>query len=134
MFGRESAPFAQITGGKYTAIRLAANDIYAVRADSSTETVLQQFMSDGTRDQLYLALRLATLQHCHERGAESLPLILDDGLVLFDDDRTAAMLEVLADVSSSMQVILFTHHKSVAAAARTPQGIRPDAVFLHGNT
>jgi uncharacterized protein YhaN len=134
VLGRASTLFARITNGRYSAIRLAENDIYAVRADSSTESVFQQFMSDGTRDQIYLALRLAALQHSHEQGAEPLPLILDDGLVQFDDDRTAAMLEVLAEISSGMQVILFTHHKSVAAAARRLQCTRPAAVFLQGDT
>lgn len=134
VLGRASTLFRRITSGRYGEIRLAENDIYAVRADSSTESVFQRFMSEGTRDQLYLALRLAALQHSHEQGAEPLPLILDDGLVQFDDDRTAAMLDVLADVSAGMQVILFTHHKSVAAAARALQAARPDAVFLHGDT
>ena len=53
-------------------------------------------------------------------------------LVHFDDRRTTAMLEVLADISEGMQVILFTHHASVVAAARTVQTAKPDTVFLHG--
>lgn len=130
---RASALFRKITRGKYAEVKLVENDIYAVRADAVTESVQQQFMSDGTRDQLYLALRLASLANSHAQGAEPLPLILDDGLVQFDDDRTAAMLEVLADVSAGMQVILFTHHKGVVAAARALQATRPDAVFLHGD-
>lgn len=130
---RASVLFSTITRGKYAEVKLVENDIYAVRADAATESVQQRFMSDGTRDQLYLSLRLASLEHSHAQGAEPLPLILDDGLVQFDDDRTAAMLDVLADVSSGMQVILFTHHKSVVAAARSLQATRPDAWFLHGD-
>ena len=42
-------------------IRLAENDLYAVRADATTESVLQRYMSEGTSDQIYLALRLAAL-------------------------------------------------------------------------
>jgi uncharacterized protein YhaN len=89
-------------------------------------------MSEGTCDQIYLALRLAALEHSHDQGAEPLPLILDDGLVQFDDDRTAAMLEVLAEISAGMQVIVFTHHASVVTAARSLQATLPDTVFLHG--
>ncbi len=46
-------------------------------------------LSDGTRDQLYLALRLASLEH-HARTGEPMPLILDDILIHFDDDRARA--------------------------------------------
>lgn len=133
VLGRASVLFGKITRGRYAEVKLVENDIYAVRADAATETVPQRFMSEGTRDQLYLALRLASLEHSHEQGAEPLPLILDDGLVQFDDDRMAAMLEVLADVSGGMQVILFTHHKSVVDAARSLQAKRADAVFVHGD-
>lgn len=129
---RASNLFQRITGGRYSAIRLADNDLYAVRSDTTTESVLQRYMSEGTRDQIYLALRLASLEHAHEQGAEPLPLILDDGLVQFDDSRTAAMLEVLAEISSGMQVILFTHHRSVLEAAESLQASVPHSVFLHG--
>jgi uncharacterized protein YhaN len=132
VLGRASDLFKRITCGKYAEIRLAENDLYAVRSEATTESVLQRYMSEGTRDQVYLALRLAALEHSHAQGADSLPLILDDGLVHFDDKRTAAMLEVLADVSAGMQVILFTHHASVVAAARSLHAGKPDTVFLHG--
>jgi len=132
LLSRASVLFQRITGGRYSEIRLAENDLYAVRADATTESVLQRYMSEGTRDQIYLALRLAALEHSHDQGAEPLPLILDDGLVQFDDDRTAAMLEVLAEVSAGMQVIVLTHHSSVVTAARTLQATLPDTVFLHG--
>lgn len=130
---RASVLFRKITRGRYAEVKLVENEIFAVRMDTATESVQQRFMSEGTRDQVYLSLRLASLEHSHSQGAEPLPLILDDGLVQFDDDRTAAMLDVLADVSSGMQVILFTHHRSVVAAARSLQVTRPDAVFLHGD-
>lgn len=132
LLSRASVLFQRITGGRYSEIRLAENDLYAVRADATTESVLQRYMSEGTRDQIYLALRLAALEHSHDQGAEPLPLILDDGLVQFDDERTAAMLQVLAEVSAGMQVIVFTHHASVVSAARSLQATLPDTVFLHG--
>lgn len=72
-------------------------------------------MSDGARDQLYLAFRLAGLEsYC--TSAEPLPFVADDLLVHFDDARTAAALEVLADFGSTTQVLLFTHHESVRDA------------------
>ncbi len=73
-------------------------------------------MSDGTRDQLFLAFRLAALEsYC--MMAEPLPFIADDILVHFDDPRSAATLTVLADFAATTQVLLFTHHQSVKAAA-----------------
>ena len=132
VLGRASVLFERITCGRYAEIRLAENDLYAVRAGGGAESVLQRHMSEGTRDQIYLALRLAALEHSHAQGAEPLPLVLDDGLVHFDDERTKAMLGVLADVSAGMQVILFTHHASVVAAVRALQSTQPGTFFLHG--
>lgn len=66
-------------------------------------------LSDGTRDQLYLALRLASLER-FAGYAEPLPLVLDDAFVHFDDDRARAALLALADLSQTVQVLLFTHH------------------------
>jgi uncharacterized protein YhaN len=137
VLGRASTLFARITGGGYSDIRLAEKDIYAVRGAGPSRSVFQRQMSEGTNDQMYLALRLAALEHGHEqqvdgRAVEPLPLILDDGLVHFDDDRTRAMLEVLADVATRMQVIVFTHHRGVVDIARALRAARPGAVFIEG--
>jgi uncharacterized protein YhaN len=69
-------------------------------------------MSDGTRDQLFLAFRLASLEN-YGAATEPLPFIADDVLVHFDDDRSAATLELLAEFGRRNQVLLFTHHRSV---------------------
>ena len=73
-------------------------------------------MSSGTRDQLYLALRLASLEKRREMG-ETMPFIVDDILVNFDDARARATLEALASLAVKTQVILFTHHERIAAEA-----------------
>jgi uncharacterized protein YhaN len=86
-------------------------------------------MSTGTRDQLYLALRLATLDHYLE-SAEPLPFIVDDILIQFDDDRSRATLAALADFSDRTQVILFTHHERVVQEA-TALGNATPRVFVH---
>ena len=65
-------------------------------------------LSDGTRDQLFMALRLATISGSQE-SAEPMPLVLDDVLVHFDTERAKATLEVLAEFSKRTQVLLFTH-------------------------
>ncbi|MBI4381637.1 MAG: hypothetical protein HY574_10685 [candidate division NC10 bacterium] len=85
-------------------------------------------MSEGTRDQLFLALRLAAVEaSC--ATSEPLPFIVDDVLVQFDDERTAAGLRVLADVASRTQIILFTHHRHVRASAEEMNG--PTQVIVH---
>lgn len=78
-------------------------------------------MSEGSRDQLYLALRLAALELQVEQGF-SMPLIADDLFINFDDRRTAAGLKVLGDLSRSMQVVFLTHHDHLVPLAREVLG------------
>ena len=73
-------------------------------------------MSEGTRDQLYLALRLATLERYAEEG-RAMPLLLDDVLMTFDDERAAAALRVFDELAERFQVILLTHHAHLADVA-----------------
>ena len=80
--------------------------IYGVRKND--EHVPVEGMSDGSRDQLYLAFRLASLLLYLEKN-EPLPFIVDDILIKFDDERAAACMRVLADLSQRIQVLLFTH-------------------------
>ena len=74
-------------------------------------------LSEGTRDQLYLALRLAYLDQHLSRG-ESLPLVVDDVLVNFDDKRARATLGLLGQLAEKTQVLFFTHHSRLVELAR----------------
>jgi uncharacterized protein YhaN len=74
-------------------------------------------LSSGTRDQLFLALRLASLEVSLGR-TESMPLIADDILVEFDEERSRAGLEALARLAEKNQILLFTHHAYLADQAR----------------
>lgn len=78
-------------------------------------------MSEGTTDQLFLALRIAALQQSVDAGVR-LPFLVDDLFVNFDDDRSRAGFRVLADLSRSTQVLFFTHHKHLAAIAKEVLG------------
>ncbi|MCA9178294.1 MAG: AAA family ATPase [Planctomycetales bacterium] len=84
---------------------------------SSGEKITVAGMSDGTCDQLYLALRLASLENWLSRH-EPLPLIVDDVLLNFDDNRAIAGLKVLAELSRHTQVVFFTHHQHLVDMAR----------------
>jgi uncharacterized protein YhaN len=79
-------------------------------------------LSEGTADQVYLALRLAGIRQMQMRavadGVSTLPVVLDDILVTHDDERTAVALEVLVEESGDQQILLMTHHNAVAQAAR----------------
>ena len=74
-------------------------------------------LSDGVRDQLYLAVRLAGLEYQLGELPEPLPVVLDDLLINFDDERSAAALEVLSELGERTQVLLFTHHEGVVTTA-----------------
>lgn len=120
--------FTTLTLGSFAGLRTDYDDadepvLVGVRPEG--QHVRVEGMSDGTRDQLYLALRLATLEK-HLAHAEPLPFVVDDILIKFDDRRTEATLKVLAELSKQTQVILFTHHerlKEMAAAMRNGAGV-----------
>ena len=111
--------FANMTIGSFSGLRTDINDkgepvLVGVRPDDSRLTV--EGMSSGTRDQHYLALRLATLEWRLEAG-EPMPFIVDDILINFDDERSGATLKALANLAEKNQVILFTHHSGVVEEA-----------------
>jgi uncharacterized protein YhaN len=83
----------------------------------SGEEVEVSGMSEGARDQLYLALRVATLERQMQLG-EPLPFVVDDVLVSFDDARARAALSVLSELCARTQVLFFTHHSHLVELAR----------------
>ena len=82
------------------------NDNLTLRCGSTGEPTLRDplWRSEGTTDQLYLALRLAVAQEL----TPDAPLILDDAFVRFDNTRLQAALELLQEIAEEKQVILFT--------------------------
>jgi uncharacterized protein YhaN len=128
---RAGETFREITLGRYVRLKAESDGgervvIVGVTPDGDERSVAQ--MSAGTRDQLYLALRLATLADHVERGP-AMPVVLDDILINFDDDRTRATLQVLAAVSRRTQVLLFTHHSRLLDIARA--ALPPGAFVEH---
>ena len=87
----------------------------AIRA--SGEHVEIAGMSEGTRDQLYLALRLAALEE-HGEKASALPFVADDLFINFDDGRARAGLRVLAHIAKRTQVIFLSHHDHLVDIVR----------------
>jgi uncharacterized protein YhaN len=79
--------------------------------------VALQGMSDGTTDQLYLSLRLASIER-YIRQNEPIPFIVDDILIHFDDLRAKETLKVLLELSEHTQIIFFTHHERLVDMMR----------------
>lgn len=94
----------RLTDGTYSRLMLDRNlsaSLYPAEAPASREAA---YFSGGTRDQLYLAVRLAV----SELLSPGTPLILDDALVRFDDARLTKAIEVLKSEAKKRQVLLFT--------------------------
>lgn len=94
----------RLTQGRYD--RISIDDDLTVQAAQGAEVTLRtaQWRSDGTADQMYLALRLAVW----ETLAPEAPLILDDALIRFDGTRLGAALELLSELSGQRQILLFS--------------------------
>jgi uncharacterized protein YhaN len=117
---RASEIFARITLGSFANLVLDYQDDRQVLLGQRPEgsRVAVTGMSQGTRDQLFLALRIAAIEE-HLRQREAVPIAIDDLLVQFDDARAAVTLTVLAELAQQTQVLFFTHHGHLCELAAT---------------
>ncbi len=132
LISRASELFAQMTLNAFSRLRVDYDDqgnpvLVGIRPANGAQ-VRVEGMSDGTADQLYLALRLASLEQYLDHN-EPLPFVVDDILLRFDDDRAAATLKVLADLSQKIQVIFFTHHQHLVGLAKN--NVDPEILKQH---
>jgi uncharacterized protein YhaN len=127
--------FSYTTRGAFAGIDCDLDDkghpIVVGRRESGAEVPVAA-MSDGTRDQMFLAFRLASLEN-YGASTEPLPFVADDILVHFDDDRSSATLDLLARFGETNQVLLFTHHQSVRDQARRIEAAGLAAVIEIGS-
>ncbi|WP_454917225.1 AAA family ATPase [Xanthobacter sediminis] len=127
---RAAAAFATLTGGRWSGIDIDYDEepprLAAIR-DGRLHGV--GALSEGTADQLFLALRVAAIEE-HARRATPLPFLADDLLVSFDEERTAAGMTLLAELGAVTQVIVFTHHAHVAECATRALGAAASVVTL----
>ena len=117
---KASQIFARLSNGSFAALQEDYNErgepvLYGLRADGGPLVPIEG-MSEGSCDQVYLALRLAGLQLYLEKE-EPLPFIVDDILVNFDEKRSTATLRVLSEISRQTQIIMFTHHEHIVDLA-----------------
>ena len=116
-----SAFFKTITSGAFEGLRAdydEKGDLVIKAFRPSGATLMVHEMSDGSRDQLFLALRLGGLeQYISHKGP--MPFIVDDVLVHFDDERSSAAFTGMGRLAQSTQIIFFTHHRHLVDLAKS---------------
>ena len=112
--GRRAAEiFARLTDGRYSGVVL--DRTFHLSAEPADERVYRDaaLLSAGASDQLYLAVRLAICDLVLPQET-CVPIVLDDALTNFDDDRCAAALRYLKEAAQTRQILLFTCHSREA--------------------
>jgi len=109
--------FARMTRNRYDKLILTHDLDVETGTTEETTQWNSLWRSDGTVDQLYLSLRLAVAEELTPKA----PLVLDDAMVRFDDDRLRETLKILQEEAAEKQVILFT------CQTREKQLLREDA-------
>lgn len=109
---RASSIFESLTIGSFRKLRIDYDQtppaLLAYRSEGAPVKV--EGLSDGTRDQLFLALRIAALELQSEQG-EPVPFIADDLFINFDDERSKVGLKALWNLSTKTQVIFLSHQE-----------------------
>ncbi len=131
LLSRASYYLEQLTNGRCKRVAVEENlksgpRLSAIYSNGEERSVPE--LSDGTRDQLYFALRLAAIQETVDSGY-SMPVVLDDVLINFDDNRARAAINCLAELAQSSQVLLFTHHEHLISLARNT--LSPKQFSIH---
>ncbi|MCC6511974.1 MAG: hypothetical protein IT423_22945, partial [Pirellulaceae bacterium] len=112
---------AQLTGGEYKRVWTPIADDILLVENSAGQSLTVDLLSRGTREQLFLSIRLAVVSTFAKRGVR-LPMVLDDVLVNFDAVRTQRAAEVLVDFANAgHQVMLFTCHEHMWQMFKTLQ-------------
>lgn len=118
---RRASKYVQtITGGRYERFDYDEDErlrIYPAGEPQRSSTVrpwpVEAPLSQGTLDQMYLAIRFALVDHLDE-GKESLPVFLDEVFVNWDPDRRTRCYDIFSEVAARRQVFVFTCHPSLA--------------------
>jgi uncharacterized protein YhaN len=113
--------FSILTGSRYSSLSIYddgnSSMLLGNCADDSRPVPVGN-MSEGTIDQLFLALRIASIEQS-VKGGSILPVLADDLFINFDDQRAEAGFRVLGELAKSTQVLFFTHHQHLLEIART---------------
>ena len=103
----------KMTGGRYTRIWTPIDENALLLDDESNQVWPLESLSSGTRETVYLSLRLALIEGYRKRGIV-LPVVLDDVLVNFDAERTGLAITAICEFAEmGHQVLFFTCHDHV---------------------
>lgn len=104
-----------LTDKKYCGMSISKSFAINVNETDSFGSREIEYLSSGAADQAYLSLRIALSKLIANN--ESLPLLLDDALAQYDDDRLIKTLEFLNNFANTNQIIMFTCHKFIVESA-----------------
>ncbi len=131
LLNRASTIFSTLTSGAFRKLIVDFDRepmaLEGLRSDGNPVGI--SGLSDGTRDQLYLALRLAALE-MHLEQAMPLPFIADDLFINYDDVRSKTGFEALKALSEQTQVIFLSHHDHLIPVVQDVFGKQVNVVFL----
>jgi uncharacterized protein YhaN len=104
--------FSEMTLGRYTGVRIPLDaEISVISAAGDLKPATE--LSQGTAEQLYLALRVGLISSLGELGRH-LPVLMDDIAVNYDPERLVAAAAAVAELALARQVVLFTCHDTTA--------------------
>ncbi len=131
---RASQLFAMLTAGSFESLQIDHDEennpvLIGVRGGDH-ETVGVAGMSDGSCDQLYLALRLASLESYLE-SHEPIPFIVDDVLLQFDNERAVAALKALVALSGTAYTGHFLYSPRASGRDGKQMPGQGCAVYIH---
>lgn len=111
---------ARLTDGQYQSVSLSRELEGSVRGREELLPHSALYLSRGTADQLYLAVRLAICSLCLP---ERPPIFLDDALTAFDEHRLQAALNLLRELGQDQQLLLFSCHRREQALMKNVPGV-----------
>ncbi|NQV26777.1 MAG: AAA family ATPase [Rhodopirellula sp.] len=118
ILARAKEYLCRLSGERYDNIWTPMGERTLCVDDADDNTLRIEHLSGGTREQLFLSIRLAMIEHFSSQGVE-LPIVLDDILVNFDEQRTrAAIEELLRQTGDNQQILFFTCHQHLAEMFR----------------
>ena len=106
-----SGYMSAVTGGRYADVLINRDFSAMTRISDDAVSRRAEYLSAGTLDIMYLAVRLAVCELALPDG-EPCPLILDDALVNLDDERLEQAMKLLGEIAKERQVILFSCRKN----------------------
>lgn len=109
--------FSALTMERYSGVAISKDFDINVKSEEAFGLKEAGYLSTGTSDQLYLALRLA-MSELICRDGEPLPMFMDDPLSQYDDERTKKALSFMGEYGKKRQLVLFTCHSSIIDAAK----------------